>query len=134
MSQNPSAAAAGRDTVTVTDNRTGKSVELPLLHGTLGPSVMDIRKLYTETGLFTYDPGYTSTGSCESKITYIDGDEGVLLHRGYPIDQLAERSDFMEVCYLLLHGDLPNAEQKTEFVHHITHHTMVHEQLNFLFR
>ncbi|MDB5364467.1 MAG: citrate synthase, partial [Rhodospirillales bacterium] len=94
-----------------------------------GPKVIDIRKLYAETGYFTYDPGYTSTGSCESKITFIDGDEGVLLHRGYPIEELAEKSDFMEVAYLLLHGDLPNEIERAEFEHSITYHTMVHEQL-----
>ena len=99
------------------------------MDGTLGPRVIDVRKLYTEHGFFTYDPGFTSTGSCESKITYIDGEQGILLHRGYPIQELAENSDFMEVCYLLLEGELPNAEQKKEFVHDITHHTMLHEQL-----
>jgi len=123
-----------KNTVTLTDNRTGKSFELPLLDGSVGPSVIDVRKLYTETGYFTYDPGYTSTGSCESKITYIDGDEGVLLHRGYPIESLAEHSDFMEVCYLLLNGELPNAAEKTEFERTIRMHTMVHEQITFLFR
>ena len=89
----------------------GKSVELPILKGTDGPAVVDIRKLYAEADVFTYDPGFTSTASCESKITFIDGDKGVLLHRGYPIDQLAEKSSFLEVCYLLLNGDLPNAKE-----------------------
>src|SRR6185312_9002622 len=98
-------------------------------HGTVGPRVVDIRKLYSDMDLFTYDPGYTSTGSCESKITYIDGDKGELLYRGYPIEQLAEKSDFLEVAYLLLNGELPNAPQKTKFVTDITKHTMVHEQL-----
>ncbi|ASG20763.1 MULTISPECIES: citrate synthase [Nitrospirillum] len=126
--------AAGKKTVTLTDNQTGKSYEFPVMHGTTGPDVIDIRKLYGDTGYFTYDPGFTSTGSCESKITFIDGDKGVLLHRGYPIEQLAEKSDFMEVCYLMLHGELPNAKQKSEFERSITYHTMVHEQLSQFFR
>jgi citrate synthase len=96
--------------------------------------VIDIRKLYGETDMFTYDPGFTSTGACESKITYIDGEAGILRHRGYAIEDLAEHSDFMEVCYLLLHGDLPDAAQKAKFVHDITYHTMVHEQLQYLYR
>ncbi|KGM31223.1 citrate synthase [Inquilinus limosus] len=121
-------------TVTLTDNSTGKSVELPVIDGTMGPSVIDIRKLYAETGMFTYDPGFTSTGSCDSEITYIDGDEGVLLHRGYAIDDLAEKSNFLEVCYLLLHGELPNAAQEAEFEHTITRHTMVHEQIHHFYR
>jgi citrate synthase len=95
---------------------------------------VDVRKLYAETGHFTYDPGFTSTGSCESKITYIDGDAGILMHRGYRIEELAENSDFMEVCYLLLHGELPTADEKTGFETAITYHTMVHEQLNYLYR
>jgi citrate synthase len=111
----------------------GASVELPVLKGTVGPDVVDIRKLYAETGAFTYDPGFTSTASCESKITFIDGDEGVLLHRGYPIDQLAEKSNFLEVCYLLLNGELPTAAQFTDFEHNITYHTMVHEQFDRFF-
>jgi citrate synthase len=110
-----------------------KSVELPVLKGTIGPDVVDIRKLYAETGAFTYDPGFTSTASCESKITFIDGDEGILLHRGYPIDQLAEQSSFLEVCYLLLHGELPSATQFTEFEHNITYHTMLHDQFDKFF-
>ena len=101
----------------------------PLLEGSVGPDVIDIRKLYGETGMFTYDPGFTSTGSCQSAITYIDGDQGVLLHRGYPIDQLAEQSSFMEVAYLLLHGDLPKQKELDEFTYTISRHTMVHEQL-----
>lgn len=121
-------------TVTLTDNSTGKSVELPVIDGTMGPSVIDIRKLYAETGMFTYDPGFTSTGSCDSQITFIDGDEGVLLHRGYAIDDLAEKSNFLEVCYLLLHGELPNAAQAAEFEHTITRHTMVHEQIHHFYR
>ncbi len=122
------------DTVTVTDNRTGQTFDLPIIDGTLGPSVIDIRKLYTEHHLFTYDPGYSATGSCQSAITYIDGEEGILLHRGYPIQELAENSDFMEVCYLLLHGDLPNATDKASFVKNITYHTMLHEQISAFYR
>ena len=115
---------------TLTDNVSGKRLDLPMMSGSIGPDVIDIRKLYGETGHFTYDPGFTSTASCESKITYIDGDQGVLLHRGYPIEELAEHSDFMEVCYLLLNGDLPTAQEKKKFERDITLHTMVHEQLN----
>lgn len=111
-----------------------KGFEYPLLDGTIGPKVIDIRKLYGQTGMFTYDPGFTSTASCFSEITYIDGDEGVLLHRGYPIEQLAEGSNFMEVAYLLLNGELPSAKQHEEFVRTITRHTMVHEQLATFYR
>ena len=99
-----------------------------------GPNVVDIRKLYGDADVFTYDPGFTSTASCESDITFIDGDKGILLYRGYPIDQLAEHSNFLEVCYLLLYGELPNKAQMEEFGHAITHHTMVHEQLATFFR
>ena len=102
--------------------------------GTVGPEVVDIRKFYAETGMFTYDPGFTSTASCQSAITYIDGDKGILLHRGYPIDQLAERSSFMEVSYLLLHGDLPDGKQLEDFTRTISRHTMVHEQLSTFYR
>ena len=123
-----------KENATLTINSTGQSIELPILSGSWGPKVIDIRKLYAETGLFTYDPGYTSTGSCASSITYIDGDEGILAYRGYSIEELAERSDFMEVSYLLLHGELPNQQEKKEFVHHVTHHTMLHEQLHNFFR
>ena len=112
----------------------GKDFDLPVLKGSVGPDVIDIRKLYAQSGHFTYDPAFTSTASCESKITYIDGEAGVLLHRGYPIGQLAEQGDFIEVCYLLLHGELPTAEQKAEFNHHVTYHTMLHEQLTGFFR
>jgi citrate synthase len=122
------------NTVTLTDKASGKTIELPVQEGTVGPAVIDIRKLYAETGHFTYDPGFTSTASCESKITYIDGDEGVLLYRGYDIAELAEQSDFMEVCYLLLNGELPNREQKVKFERDITLHTMVHQQIEFFFR
>src|SRR5215204_6627757 len=104
-------------------------VELAVKDGTIGPSVVDISKLYGQTGMFTFDPGFTSTAACESKITYIDGDEGVLLHRGYPIDQLAENGDFIETCYLLYYGELPNQAQRRSFEHAITHHTMIHEQM-----
>ena len=124
---------SNRQTVTVTDNLTNKSVDMPLLAGTIGPQVVDIRRLYSDLGHFTFDPGYTATGSCESKITYIDGDKGELYYRGYPIEQLAEKSDFSEVCYLLLYGELPTRDQKDSFVHAITHHTMVHEQLSRFF-
>jgi citrate synthase len=122
-----------RKTVTITDNATGKSSDMPLLDGTIGPQVIDIRKLYNDLGHFTFDPGFTATGSCESKITYIDGDKGELLYRGYPIEQLAEKSDFMEVCYLLLYGELPTRDQKDNFVRTVTRHTMVHEQLSRFF-
>src|SRR5208337_3248728 len=106
-----------------------KTVELPVKAGAIGPSVVDIGKLYAQTGMFTYDPGFTSTASCESKITYIDGDAGILLYRGYPIDQLAEDGDFLETCYLLLYGELPTPAQKADFDYRITRHTMVHEQM-----
>ena len=108
--------------------------EFPVISGSLGPDVIDIRKLYGTTDQFTYDPGFTSTASCESKITYIDGEKGILLHRGYPIDELAENSDFLETCYLLLNGDLPNQEQKDKFVYDITYHSMLHEQLAQFYR
>jgi citrate synthase len=124
---------SNRQTVTVTDNITNKSVDMPLLSGSIGPQVVDIRRLYSDLGHFTFDPGYTATGSCESKITYIDGDKGELYYRGYPIEQLAEKSDFTEVCYLLLYGELPTRDQKDSFVYAITHHTMVHEQLTRFF-
>jgi len=111
-----------------------KGFEYPVLSGSTGPDVVDIRKLYAQTGAFTYDPGFTSTASCESKITYIDGDAGILLHRGYPIDQLAENSSFMEVAYLLLNGELPDGTTLEDFKTTITRHTMVHEQLATFFR
>jgi citrate synthase len=112
----------------------GKTVEMPVLKGTDGPAVVDIRKLYAEADVFTYDPGFTSTASCESKITFIDGDKGILLHRGYPIDQLAEQSTFLEVCYLLLNGELPSAKEYETFQHNITYHTMLHEQFDRFFQ
>ena len=98
--------------VTIKDNVKGGEFTFPLIGGTDGPPVVDIRRLYAKTGYFTYDPGFVSTGSCDSKITFIDGDNGILLHRGYPIEQLAEQSTFLEVCYLLLYGELPNSEEK----------------------
>jgi citrate synthase len=116
-------------TVTLTDDASGKSWKLPVMPGSTGPEVIDIRKLYNDSGFFTFDPGFTSTAACESKITFIDGDKGILLHRGYPIDQLAQKSDFLEVAYLLQFGELPNDTQKKEWVRNITYHTMVHEQL-----
>jgi len=123
-----------KSTATLTDNETGKSFEFPIIHGTIGPRLVDIRKMYGASGMFTYDPGFTSTGSCGSKITYIDGDEGVLLYRGYNIAELAEQSDFMECCYLLMNGELPNKAQKEKFSRDITMHTMVHEQLSQFYR
>src|SRR6187402_2736905 len=110
------------------------SVEMPVYHGTIGPDVIDIRKLYAQTGMFTYDPGFLSTASCQSTITYIDGDKGELLYRGYPIEQLATNCDFLETCYLLLYGELPNPAQKENFVSRVTNHTMVNEQMQFFLR
>lgn len=110
------------------------AIELPILQSTEGPNVVDVTKLYSETGVFTYDPGFMSTASCESKITYIDGDKGILTHRGYPIDQLAEQASFLEVAHLLLNGDLPNKEEKIRFEKEISGHSLIHEQLQFLFR
>ena len=112
----------------------GKDFDYPVMSGTVGPDVIDIRKLYAQTDNFTYDPGFTSTASCQSKLTYIDGDQGVLLHRGYPIGELAERSTFMEVSYLLLNGELPSADELEKFSWTISRHTMVHEQLATFFR
>ena len=111
----------------------GGSIDFPVLSGSVGPDVVDIRALYGKTGVFTYDPGFLSTASCASAITYIDGDQGVLLYRGYPIEQLAVHCDFLEVCYLLLKGELPNQKQKDEFVALVTKHTMVHDQINRFF-
>lgn len=127
MSSTTESARESHATITIPGSN--KSASLPLLSGTLGPQVADIRKLQSETGIFTFDPGYGETASCESKITYIDGDEGVLLYRGYPIDQLAEKSSFLEVAYLLLYGELPNKTEFGEFNHGITMHTMLHEQI-----
>ncbi|MGA0314133.1 MAG: citrate synthase [Alphaproteobacteria bacterium] len=120
--------------VTITDNSTGKQATFPLIAGTDGPPVIDIRKLYAELGYFTYDPGFIATGSCESDISFIDGDQGILLHRGYPIEELVEQCNFLEVCYLLLNGQLPNSQEYTEFDGVITNHTLLHEQLQYLYR
>jgi citrate synthase len=130
--QNKAPATATSEHATL--SYAGKEINLPVLSGSVGPKVIDVRKLYGETGAFTYDPGFTSTASCDSRITYIDGDEGVLLYRGYSIDELAVRSDFMEVCYLLLYGDLPTDTEKSDFVRSVTYHTMVHEQLTTFYR
>src|SRR5262245_50735325 len=107
----------------------GKAVDLPRFSGTIGPDVVDIRALYNKTGMFTYDPGFMSTASCRSTITFIDGDQGVLLYRGYPIEQLARHCDFLEVCYLLIYGELPTQEQKDTFVKNVNKHSLVHEQI-----
>jgi citrate synthase len=109
------------------------SVEFPVYKGTVGPDVIDIRKLYAQTGKFTFDPGFMSTAACESQITYIDGDKGELLYRGYPIEQIAVKCDYLDTCYLLLHGELPTPEQKADFDYRVTHHTMIHEQMNRFF-
>ncbi|WP_372841531.1 citrate/2-methylcitrate synthase, partial [Phaeovulum sp.] len=122
------------ETKTATLNLDGKTYTLPILSPSVGPDVLDIRKLYGEADVFTYDPGFTSTAACESAITYIDGDKGELLYRGYPIEQLAENSHFLEVCYLLLNGELPSPKQITDFEGRITRHTMVHEQMHYFFR
>ena len=126
--------AVDTDSVTLTNNRTGESFDLPILDGSEGPSLVDITSLYAKTGMFTYDPGFTSTGSCRSQITFIDGENGVLLHRGYPIEQLVANSNYLDVCYLLLHGELPSKPEKKEFDHSITKHTMLHEQLSSFYR
>src|SRR5437667_3077025 len=119
-------------TLTVSDGT--PSITFPTLSGTIGPDVIDIRTLYSKSGKFTYDPGFLSTAACASKITYIDGDQGVLLYRGYPIEQLATHCDFLEVCYLLLNGELPNKDEKSTFDWTVTRHTMVHEQLARLYQ
>jgi citrate synthase len=124
------AKTAGSATLSLND----KTYSIPVLQGTLGPDVLDIRKLYGQADVFTYDPGFTSTASCDSAITFIDGDKGVLLHRGYPIEQLAERSNFIEVCHLLLHGELPTADQYAKFSRNITYHTMLHDQFDRFFQ
>jgi len=120
--------------VTLVNEETQPICELPVLSGTTGPDVIDVQDLYKQTGMFTYDPGYTSTASCSSKITYIDGEAGILLYRGYPIEQLAEQCTFLEVCYLLLNGELPNSDQLKQFEESITKHTMVHDQLTNFFK
>jgi citrate synthase len=124
--------ADGKATLSFSDG--SPSLELPLYKGTIGPDVIDIRALYGKTGKFTYDPGFLSTASCNSTITYIDGDKGELLYRGYPIEQLATQCDYLETCYLLLYGELPNEKQRSEFVKVVTHHTMVNEQMQFFMR
>ncbi len=123
------AKSSTKDDFTLTDNSTGKSYTLPALTGSMGNRLVDISKLYPQTGILTYDPGFSSTAACKSDITYIDGNKGVLMHRGYPIDQLAKHSEYIEVCYLLLYGELPTPEQKEQFDTDIKHHTLLHEQL-----
>ena len=120
-------------TITLTSNADGKSIDLPVYKGTVGPEVMDISTLYRDMGIFTYDPGFVSTGSCRSSITYIDGDAGKLWYRGYPIEQLAEHASFLEVAYLLLYGELPNAAQHNNFARIIRYHTMINETLKNFF-
>ncbi len=119
---------------TFVDNKTGVRYQFPLMHSSQGPASIDLRKFYSDTGMFAFDPGYTSTASCESEITFIDGEKGILLHRGYAIDDLALHSDYMDVCYLLLQGELPSPEEKAEFEKDITEHTMLHDQLSLFFR
>ncbi len=120
-------------TLTLTDKKSGKDFELPVLMGTMGPNVIDVRKLYSETGMFTYDPGFTSTGSAYSAITYIDGEKGILLHRGYSIEELARDSNFLEVCFLLLNGELPTAAEFSDFDREVTYHSMLNEQVTYFF-
>jgi len=129
MTLNPS-----KDKATLTFSDGSPPLELPIYKGSIGPDVIDIRALYSKTGKFTYDPGFLSTAACNSSITFIDGDKGELLYRGYPIEQLAVQCDFLEVCYLILNGELPNVEQRKDFVYRVTHHTMVHEQMQFFMR
>src|ERR1700745_445600 len=116
---------------TLTFDDGSPSVNFPILSGSIGPDVVDIRALYGKTGKFTYDPGFLSTASCASKITYIDGDKGELLYRGYPIEELAVKCNYLETCHLLLYGELPNADQKVDFTQRVIRHTMVHEQMQF---
>ena len=130
MNKNPKT----EKTFTLTNDETGESVKLPVLEGTEGPPVIDIRKLYAQTGHFTFDPSFTATGSCKSRLTFIDGEKGILAHRGYQIADLAEKSSFLEVAHLLLYGDLPNEEEKENFDNEIRYHTMVDEQVNFFYR
>jgi citrate synthase len=121
-------------TFTLTNDETGDSVKLPVLEGTCGPPVIDVRKLYAETNHFTFDPSFTATGSCKSRLTFIDGEKGILMHRGYTIEELAEKSSFLETAYLLLNGDLPDKQEFDKFENDITYHTMVHEQINYFYR
>jgi citrate synthase len=132
MKAKPLVPSDHKATLTFTDGTA--PIDLPIYKGTIGPDVVDIRKLYGTTGKFTYDPGFLSTAACNSSITFIDGDKGELLYRGYPIEQLAQQCDFLEVCYLILNGELPNADQKQDFVRRVTQHTMVHEQMQFFLR
>ncbi len=132
--KNTSPKSKKQTTATLTFNGTKEAYEFPVMEGTIGPDVVDLRSLYKQTGRFTYDPGFTSTGSCHSAISYIDGDKGVLLHRGYKIEDLAAKCTFMEVAYLLLNGNLPNKKQKKKFEYDITHHTLVHDQVQYFFR
>ena len=129
-----STESPSQKTFTLTNDETGESCQLPVIDGVMGPSVIDVRKIYEQSGHFTFDPSFASTGSCKSRLTFIDGDEGILMHRGYDIRDLAEKSTFMDVAHLLLYGDLPTRAQKDEFEYNITYHTMVHEQVNFFFR
>jgi citrate synthase len=129
MSESNNVENIDNDNFTITDNKTGESWTMPGETGAMGNRLIDIRKLYGQTGVLTYDPGFTSTAACKSDITFIDGNQGILLHRGYPIDELASQSDYMETCYLLLYGGLPTPEQKEDFVHDIKNHTLLHEQL-----
>ncbi len=129
-----SQSSKSEKTFTLTNDETGDSYKLPVIEGTAGPPVIDIRSLYAESGHFTFDPSFTSTGSCKSRLTFIDGEKGILQHRGYNISDLAEKSSFLEVAHLLLNGDLPNRQQKEQFEHEITYHTMVDEQVNFFYR
>ena len=119
---------------TLTFSNGSPGIEMPIYHGSVGPDVVDIRKLYAQTGMFTYDPGFLSTASCQSAITYIDGDKGELLYRGYPIEQLATNCDYLETCHLLLYGELPKVAEKIDFVSRVTNHTMVNEQMQFFLR
>jgi citrate synthase len=125
---------SSKKTATLTFSDGSPSVEFPIYEGTVGPDVVDIRKMYGQTGKFTFDPGFLSTAACDSKITYIDGDKGELLYRGYPIEQIAQNCDFLETCHLLLNGDLPNRAQQKDFNYHVVHHTMVHEQMTRFFQ
>ena len=121
-------------TFTLTNDQTGESTKLPIRDGTVGPSVIDIRGLYGDTGHFTFDPSFTATGSCKSRLTYIDGEKGILMHRGYKIEELAAQSTFLEVAHLLLNGDLPNHDEFEQFKNDVTYHTMVHDQVNYFYR
>ena len=118
-----------KNSITITDNRNGKKYDFNLKKGTTGPDVVDLTSFYKKTGMFLYDPGYTSTASCSSKITFINGEKGILLHRGYKIEDLAENSDYPEVCYLLLNGELPDIDNKKKFINILANHTMLHEQI-----